>query len=127
MKHRSPYTAEVRNRLDRFMEEHVDYPYATKEEKKQLMFETRLLEHQITQYLSNYRRRRLPKNNIKFKRSKYNIENNPKENWGIISSVISLLLSTMSTTINIITSNRQIMMLTVVCLLKQRSEQRQVE
>ena len=53
---------------------------ATKEEKKQLMFETRLLEHQITQYLSNYRRRRLPKNNIKFKRSKYNMKNNPKGN-----------------------------------------------
>ena len=80
VKHRSPYTAEVRNRLDRFMEEHVDYPYATKEEKKQLMFETRLLEHQITQYLSNYRRRRLPKNNIKFKRYKYNMKNNPKGN-----------------------------------------------
>ena len=79
MRCRSPYTPEVRRRLDRFMEEHVNYPYAIKEEKKQLMPATGLSDHQITQYLSNYRRRRLPKNNIKFKRSKYNMKNNPKK------------------------------------------------
>ena len=109
------------------MEEHVNYPYAIKEEKKQLMFATGLSEHQITQYLSNYRRRRLPKNNIKFKRSKYNMKNNPKKHWGIISSYQSIIIII----INIILLQKYSysisIIFTVCCLLEQGSEQRQVE
>ena len=110
------------------MEEHVNYPYAIKEEKKQLMFATGLSEHQITQYLSNYRRRRLPKNNIKFKRSKYNMKNNPKKHWGIISSYQSIIIIII---INIILLQKYSysisIIFTVCCLLEQGSEQRQVE
>lgn len=71
-KSRTPFSSEVRHILDSFMETHASYPYATKEEKRQLMFATRLNEHQITQYLSNYRRRHMTSGEKKkFKRSLY--------------------------------------------------------
>ena len=51
------FPAEVREVLARFMVEHMDYPYATRREKQQLMSVTGLSEKSVTQFLSNWRRR----------------------------------------------------------------------
>lgn len=51
------FSQRVRQILARFMEEHADYPYATRYEKQRLASITGLSEKSIMQFLSNWRRR----------------------------------------------------------------------